>query len=243
MSESADWRKAVRSLDDLTAVEARATLARTPCGDAETVWHIWGDDTHRPVMLLHGGSGSWTHWVRNLGPLVRAGRKVLVPDMPGFGDSAAPPGGHDADVLPGWLERGLNSLIGDTAVDVVGFSFGGFVAGLWAAKCPRRFARLILVGAPGFSSDRLPPLDLRRWELAPAGPERTALHRHNLMQMMLAREESASPLAIELQARNVERDRMRKRRLMMTDMLRPLLPALTCPISAIFGSEDPLYRH
>ena len=40
------------------------------------------------MLLLHGGSGSWTHWLRNIQPLVDAGRQVLVPDLPGFGDSA-----------------------------------------------------------------------------------------------------------------------------------------------------------
>ena len=35
------------------------------------VWHRWGEELGQaardqpPVVLLHGGSGSWTHWVRN----------------------------------------------------------------------------------------------------------------------------------------------------------------------------------
>jgi 2-hydroxy-6-oxonona-2,4-dienedioate hydrolase len=44
-----------------------------------------------PVVLFHGGSGSWTHWVRNIQPLVAAGRQVIAADLPGFGDSASPP--------------------------------------------------------------------------------------------------------------------------------------------------------
>jgi 2-hydroxy-6-oxonona-2,4-dienedioate hydrolase len=90
-----------------------------------------------PLLLLHGGSGSWTHWVRNIAPLVRAAAAaVWVPDMPGFGDSALPPGCQDADQLPPWLEQGLQQLLGRTPVDVVGFSFGALVAGYLATAHP-----------------------------------------------------------------------------------------------------------
>ncbi|MCD6078130.1 MAG: alpha/beta hydrolase fold protein, partial [Ramlibacter sp.] len=58
----------------------------TPAGEGDVVWHAWGAGA--PLVLLHGGSGSWTHWIRNVEALAVAGRRVLVPDLPGFGDSA-----------------------------------------------------------------------------------------------------------------------------------------------------------
>ena len=231
------------SLDDVDDLHRRAQRLETPCGVGVLVWHRWGPAGGRPVLLLHGGSGSWTHWVRNIDALVQAGRAVLVPDLPGFGDSAVPPDGHDADVLPGWLERGLQQLVGAAPVDLVGFSFGALVAGLWAQAQPSRAARLVLVGSPGLSAELLPPLDLRRWDGLPPGDQRAAVHRHNLLQLMLAREGSATPLAVALHAANVERDRLRKRRLMLTDALVPVLSALTCPVRGIWGADDALYRH
>ena len=67
-----------------------ATRTETPCGAGTLVWHVWGQATRHPawppLVLLHGGSGSWTHWLRNINALVDAGRWVLVPDLPGFGD-------------------------------------------------------------------------------------------------------------------------------------------------------------
>ncbi len=197
----------------------------------------------KPVLLLHGGSGSWTHWVRNIEPLARAGHAVWVPDLPGFGDSTAPPDGHDADALPAWLERGLSALIGPQPLDLVGFSLGGLVAGLWAQAVPARVARLVLVGSPGLSAELLPPLDLQRWDLLPEGAARLAAHRHNLLQLMLADEASASDLAVTLHAHNVERDRLRKRRLMLTDALVPILQRLHCPVHGLWGAQDVLYRH
>ena len=85
---------------DLLALQAGAQRLSTPCGDGELVWHRWGEGA--PLVLLHGGSGSWTHWLRNIAPLVAAGHQVLAPDLPGFGDSDPPPEGHDADVMPHW---------------------------------------------------------------------------------------------------------------------------------------------
>jgi pimeloyl-ACP methyl ester carboxylesterase len=230
-------------MDNPDALLATATRHTTPCGTGDLVWHRWGPAGGAPVVLLHGGSGSWTHWLRNIEPLAHAGHAVWVPDLPGFGESATPPDGHDADVLPGWLERGLESLVGSAPLDVVGFSFGGLVAGRWAQAVPARVARLVLVGSPGLSAELLPPLDLQRWDLLPAGPASLAAHRHNLLQLMLAHESSATELAVALHAHNVERDRLRKRRLMLTDALVPVLVALRCPLHGIWGAQDVLYSH
>ena len=233
----------MNSVEDVEALRRRAERITTPCGDGALVWHRWGPASGAPLLLLHGGSGSWTHWLRNIAALAQAGHAVLVPDLPGFGESAPPPDGHDADVLPGWLELGLQRLIGDQAVDLVGFSFGGLVAGLWAQARPARVARLVLVGSPGLSDALLPPLDLRRWDALPAGDARTAVHRHNLLQLMLAHDDAATPLAVALHAANVERDRLRRRRLMLTAALVPVLPALACPVHGIWGAQDVLVRH
>ena len=130
----------MHTLDDVQALQHAAERIETPCGAGTLVWRRWGPRQGPPVLLLHGGSGSWTHWVRNIEALTRAGRMVLVPDMPGFGESAAPPDGHDADVLPGWLELGLQTLVGPAPVQAVGFSFGGLVAGLWTQAFPARMA-------------------------------------------------------------------------------------------------------
>jgi 2-hydroxy-6-oxonona-2,4-dienedioate hydrolase len=232
-------------MDDPDALLATARRHTTRCGAGDLVWHHWapasGSGGRAPVVLLHGGSGSWTHWLRNITPLVAAGHAVWVPDMPGFGASAAPPDGQDADVLPGWLEPGLRQLIGVAPVALVGFSFGALVAGLWARAQPARVARLVLVGSPGLSADRLPALDLRRWDSLPPGPDRLAAHRHNLLQLMLAHAASATPLAVALHAANVERDRLRQRRLMLTDAVAQLLPHLACPVHGIWGAQDVLY--
>jgi pimeloyl-ACP methyl ester carboxylesterase len=222
-------------------VLALAQRHSTPCGDGDLVWHTWGHHGSEPLVLLHGGSGSWTHWIRNVETLAAAGRRVVVPDLPGFGDSARPPGGQDADFVAPALAAGLRALLGDAAVDVVGFSFGGLTAALMAASHPECVKRLVLVGAPGLGlrGQRLP---LRSWRQEADQAERLAAHRSNLATLMLYREDAIDDLAVALQAANVPRDRLKRRKLALTDILVQTLPALRCPVDAIYGEQDALYR-
>lgn len=212
----------------------------TPCGDGELVWHTWGDDAAEPLVLLHGGSGSWTHWIRNVEALAAMGRRVVVPDLPGFGDSARPPGGQDADAVAPALAQALPDLVGEAPVDVVGFSFGGLCGGLMAVAHPERVKRLVLVGAPGLGlRDRRLPL--MSWRDAPTEEGKLAAHRNNLGVLML-QPDNVDDLAIALQAANVPRDRMHRRRLALSDVLARTLPEIRCRVDAIYGEQDALYR-
>jgi pimeloyl-ACP methyl ester carboxylesterase len=223
-----------------------ARRVHTPCGTGGLVWHIWGeqgaDPALAPLVLLHGGSGSWTHWLRNVMPLAATGRRVYVPDLPGFGDSDMPPGGADADVIPEPLAQGLDRLVGAEPCDLVGFSFGGMVGGLLASRYPARVARLVMVGAPGFGLDALEPVRLKGWRHLPDAEQRMAVHHHNLQVLMLHDPASITELACQLQAANAVRDRLPGRRLARTDVLVRALPALTCPVHLFYGDQDPYYR-
>jgi 2-hydroxy-6-oxonona-2,4-dienedioate hydrolase len=228
------------------ALLTTATRTETACGAGAMVWHIWGkdrcDSSLAPLVLLHGGSGSWTHWLRSIAPLVASGRRVYIPDLPGFGDSAAPLHGTDADALPEPVAQGLQMLLGDAACDLAGFSFGGMVAGFLAAQFPARVARLLLVGAPGMGIAPDTPFHLRAWRHFKEADKRDAVHRGNLAELMLHHPASISELALRLHVANVLRDRMQGRSLSRTDALACTLLRLQCPLHAIYGREDALFR-
>jgi pimeloyl-ACP methyl ester carboxylesterase len=230
----------LKTVADLAVLEAAARVERTPCGTGTMVWHVWGNDP--PVVLLHGGSGSRTHWARNIEALANAGRQVLVPDLPGFGDSASPPEGQDADALPPRLEIGLRQLLVGKPIDLVGFSFGGLVAGLLAARRQQPVQRLVLVGAPALTEQPIGRIARRAWQAEPPGPARDAVHRHNLERLMLAHPSSVDALALRIHDDNLQRDRMRQCRLQATDLLLRTQPTITCPVAGIWGAEDALYR-
>ncbi len=205
------------------------------------VWHTWGQGApgQPPLVLLHGGSGSWTHWVRNILPLVDAGRAVWAVDLPGFGDSGPPPG-HDADAIVPPLADSLHALFGGQPVDMVGFSFGGMTAGLLLAAHPALARRLVLVGAPGLGVAPAQPITLKGWRHLPAHAQ-AAVHRHNLATLMLHDPARIDALALALHTANVQRDRLPRRRLSRTDILARSLAAVPCPVHAIYGAHDVLY--
>ena len=226
----------------------RSVRRETPCGNGTLVWHVWGpvpaEQTLPPVVLLHSGSGSWTHWFRNIDALVQAGRQVLVPDLPGFGDSARPAQGRDADALVEPLDTGLALLLQDgphTQVDLVGFSFGGLTAGLWAQAQPAHIRQLVVVGAPGLGVVARGTVPLIAWRHLDDPEAVLAAHRNNLASMMVRHPESITPLALWVHAANVVRDRMPGRRLAYTDALKQALLHIHCPVTAIYGREDALY--
>lgn len=228
----------------LDAVLSRATRLTTPCGDGLLVWHAWGspDSSLPPVVLLHGGSGSWTHWVRNVLALAASGRYVLAADLPGFGDSALPPTGGDADALPAPLEAGLRQLLGDRRCDLVGFSFGGMTAVLFAVDHPHRVHRLVVVGAPGLGLATRRNQGLKAWRHLTDPAEQREIHRYNLGALMLHHPASIDAQAIDIQEANVPRDRMPGRRLAFVPTLVEALPRLACPVHVIYGYEDALYQ-
>ncbi len=231
----------------ITVADAASHVHRTRCGTGDMVWRSWpasvaGAATHPPIVLLHGGSGSWTHWLRNIAALRAQGREVWVPDLPGFGDSAAAPDGSDADALVAPLATGLKSLFAGRAIDLVGFSFGGLTAGLLLAAHPSLAQRLVLVGAPAMGVVPGRQFELKAWRHLAEPAAQEAAHRHNLGALMLHDPAAIEGLALALHVANVLRDRAPRRRLAHTDALARALPLVRCPIHAIYGAHDALYR-
>jgi 2-hydroxy-6-oxonona-2,4-dienedioate hydrolase len=229
-----DWPPQARELLD------RATVHETPCGGGAMVWRTWGAGA--PVVLLHGGSGSWAHWLRNIDAVAAAGRMACVPDLPGFGDSAVPPGAKDADGVVEPLANGLRALWGEGPFEIVGFSFGSLAATLLATTQPALVARLLLVGAPVLPLARGKGMALQSWSHLPTQAQRNKVHRHNLAAIMLHQPESIDDTALQVQAMNVPRDRMLRRKLVTTHAFSEALSRLQCPHAAIYGERDALYR-
>mgnify|MGYP000432134807 FL=1 len=208
-------------------------------GDA--VWHVWGQ--HRsaaPLVLLHGGSGSWTHWVRNVLHIAEY-RPVWALDIPGFGDSSLPRGVLDADGLVPYVAEIFKTTFSQQAIDVMGFSFGGMTAGLVAAVQPELIRQLILVGVPGLGlfGKELP---MRGMHPNMDEAAQRQVHRHNLVAMMFADPAFATDAVIDLQIANVARDRLRRRRIARTDVLVSAQTRWKCPVHGVWGGLDALYK-
>ena len=124
------------------------------------LWREWGAGP--PLVLLHGASGSWTHWLLNIAGLATR-FTVLAPDMPGFGDSDLPAGPQTPDALAAVVSDGIDAVVPRPApLDLAGFSFGGIIAGLVAARQGPRVRHLVLVGPNGMALPRAPGPPLAR---------------------------------------------------------------------------------
>lgn len=116
------------------------------------------------VMLLHGsgaGVSGWANW-RDLMPKMSETRRVIVPDLVGFGFTQTP-ADFEFRFLDSWVEQIVAVLdaLGVERTHIVGNSFGGSLA-LWLARAvPERTGRLVLMGPGGWP--------------APVGPELAAL--------------------------------------------------------------------
>ncbi|MCB1738733.1 MAG: alpha/beta fold hydrolase [Gammaproteobacteria bacterium] len=225
----------------LQTLSARALKVRTELypepGRATMLWHEWGSG--EPLVLLHGGSGSWTHWVRNIDALASS-RRVLAADLPGLGDSDLPEAPYSAESLAAMVSRGIDALLPDSQpFDLVGFSFGGILGGHVALAQKRRIRSLTIAGAPAFGLPSSGPIN----EVVPVADElpadqARAIHEHNLKLFMIARPERVDALAIHLHGENIARARLRSRKIARSDTLARALRQVPCKLAGLFGSED-----
>ena len=218
---------------------AEAQRIETPCGDGGMVWRIWGSGP--PLVLFHGGYGSWTHWIRNVLVLARE-FTVIAPDLPGLGESATPPEPHTAEGLAAILVEGLDIVLPkDVAPHIAGFSFGGVLGGHVAAQLGDRLRALTIVGSNGLGLVRQ-PTGLERVPTGASEAEALAVHRHNLGALMIADPAKIDELAVYIQSQNAPRGRVRSRRFSRTDTLARALPLVKARLDGIWGERDATAR-
>ncbi len=109
-----------------------------------------------PLLVLHRSTGNpgWLPFHEALS----GGGRVIVPDLPGYGQSDRPEWAREPRDLAILLHRALDRL-GLDRVTVVGLGFGGWVAAELAVLQQQRFERLVLIGAPGIKPDEGEILD------------------------------------------------------------------------------------
>lgn len=203
----------------------------------EIVWRRFGTGT--PVVLLHGGHGSWLHWARNLEALA-ARHAVWVPDLPGYGESSAPVEPTLASLV-GALCDTLDHLVGvGTAVHVAGFSFGGLVAASVARSRPA-VSSLALMGPGGHGGPRRPRGELQQWRSAHAQGDHAALAaamQHNLRVHMLHDAANVDSAALQIHTQSCLKTRFRSKPLSRTGHLPGILSSYLGPLLLVWGEHD-----
>ena len=102
-----------------------------------------------PVLLLHGLGATNASMLPTLFDL-GGDRRVVAPDLPGFGDSSKPIRSYDAAFFARWT-LALMTELGIERADLIGNSMGGRVAIEVGLMAPERVRRLVLLApAPAF---------------------------------------------------------------------------------------------
>ena len=225
--------------DIIAALEARAARIETPCGVGRMIWRRWG--AGEPLVLLHGGSGSWMHWIRNISELAER-YEVWAADMPGLGDSAMPPEPHTPATCGAIIAQGVRQILQPPQrPHIVCFSFGAHVGTFAAAELGARVRSLTLSGsaALGLPHGRA---DFAKEHSRMTASERAEVHRSNLHILMIANAARIDDLAIHIQAENIAKTRFRSRIFAATDEIKCTLPRVAAPLGAVWGANDQIAR-
>jgi len=110
---------------------------------------VAGPENGKPVVLVHGLGGRAEDW-RNLAPrLARAGYRVYMPDLPGFGRSERPANFSYSVRDQARIVIAFMDAMHLDRVDLGGWSMGGWIVQLVAAEIPARIQRLMLFDSAG----------------------------------------------------------------------------------------------
>lgn len=226
----------IRTIEDVNELDARAERFEWPCGDGSMVLRRWG--AGRPIILLHGGSGSWRHWIHTV-PDLMADYTVWAVDLPGLGDSTMPPEPLIPETSAGIVTDAIRELVpADERPVLVGFSFGGHVGTFAAGQLGDHIAGFVLLGcsALGIPRPALEPFPKERSGMTEQ--ERRTVHWKVLEILMLSDPAKIDELAVSIQQINVGKARFRSRKFAPTDNVKRALADVTVPVRSIWGRLD-----
>jgi magnesium chelatase accessory protein len=207
------------------------------------------------ALLLHGTAGSWRNF-RPWLPALLPRRTLIIPDLPGFGDSPAPPSGRPRPRLRTWarLLHALVAELGAPPTTVIGLGLGASVALAYLAVAPPGTPPLaaLVLHTPAYYPGAVRPLFRCGVPLLAAPPVFAVARRaleHPRVQAWYLRRLVASPdapaataeLAADLRRASLSVLRGLARDAVRADF-RPLLRACPTPTLAIVAEHDPFVR-
>lgn len=208
---------------------------------AHLAWQQWPaqtEPTSEPLLLLHGGFGSWNHWIANVLVLSQS-REVWTLDLPGLGQSGDLPEPHTIQHFAEIVLASIHQLFGEKQrLALAGFSFGAMITGKLAVLLGHRCTRCTLLGAAGFGVLHSQVVLLPLPSSDASEQEATRIHAENLRRLMLHKPDAVDDFAIHLHSENLRRFRFRSRLLAKSNELAELLPEISAPLVGIWGSED-----
>ena len=221
--------------DWILDLDQRAEHRTTEHDGCAIQWRIWGEGP--PLALLHGGHGSWRHWVRNIDTLAQHYR-VMAVDLPSFGDSAIymTEDLHDYARI---VAQGATDLAGtDTPMRTAGFSFGSVIGSLMLKHFDQGVARHVMLGSPILGRTHPVTDRLKKWKGMPIPEHRAAAHANNVGELMLTGPDSVTDEATAIQMSHAEQARGMYRGLFRKLDVPADIAAWDGELTVIYGDRD-----
>ena len=209
--------------------------------DETTVcWRIWGKG--QPIIFLHGGYGSWRHWIKQVTYLAKD-YQILIPDMPGFGESSDLKSDHTPENISLNLYQTFRKLKFTDLdnINLVGFSFGGLISGHLSYQFLKKgieLKKLILVGPGGTGARRGPMREMVRRTSKMSFEEILKAHFENLKILMINNPKKIDLLSLYIQLENTNNHRLKSRPISATNTLIKILEKQNIIPYLIFGEKD-----
>lgn len=225
----------------IETLEAGSTVSWFPCGDGQMPLRRWPSRSATSadtVVLLHGGSGSWLHWFRNIEALQQS-YDVIAIDLPGLGDAAMCPVASNADSAAAVTSAALLSAI-EAPFHIVAFSWGCTVTALMMRTIEKRLKSVMLTGPASVGNlphrAQMKPLIKRTPEMS--REEVFAIQRENLSRLMIHDPDRIDDLAVLLQEMNTTRARFSSPQYARATLVIEGLTGTTTPLFVIYGAYD-----
>jgi len=122
----------------------------------------WGEDGE-PLLFLHGIAGHAGEWSSAAAALRGPRFHCLAIDQRGHGLSERRPDDVSAEAFVSDVKAVLDAVVGTRPVHLLGQSFGGLIALLFAAKYPELVTSLIVVEASPSGPNLRAVADVRAW--------------------------------------------------------------------------------
>ena len=194
------------------------------------------------LILVHGGHGSWTHWIANIDAAARR-RRVLAVDLPGFGASFNPKSPYTIDQFAGVISAILDALRIERAA-IAGFSFGCVVSAHAAVAEPARVTHLALVNPPGIGPPS--PVAAKIMQALSSRSVKEGLRvgaLGSLQQVQLFNHALIDDQVVDLMVANVRQTRFVSRALSRGSDLCAVLAKVSQPLLLMLGREDLHRKH
>ena len=187
------------------------------------------------VILVHGLGGRAEDWWNVAPGMAKAGFRVYMPDLLGFGRSQQPADFSYSVRDQAAIVVDFMDALGVKQADVAGWSMGGWIVQLIASEHPERVSRLILIDSVGLNIKPLWDTNL----FVPTSPQELA----ELDALLIPKPPPIPPFIARDFLRRFRRNGWVIKRALATmltaqDVTDNLLPQLKMPVLIIWGSLD-----